>query len=66
MLGLHAQPISIIGSKDKEDATASPGSPISPTDEDSTGKKNNKFIWNLKVSDDTFHNDLLNSCCVSI
>lgn len=46
--GLHAQPISIIGSKDKEDATASPGSPISPTDEDSTGKKNNKFIWNLK------------------
>ena len=52
--GLTIQPISFIGGKKdggKEDMTDGPGTPLSPSDtsDDARAKKNNKFIWTLKV-----------------
>ena len=50
--GLTIQPISIIGDKKvpavTEDMNTSPGSPLTPSEE-IEGKKNNKFMWTLKV-----------------
>ena len=52
--GWTIRPISIIGGKKdegREEMTDGPGTPLTPSDtsEDARAKKNNKFIWTLKV-----------------